>query len=392
MEALSMVNTHFALDLFKYKCKTQTDKNLLFSPWSISTAMAMVYLGAKGNTAEQMAEVSWLQWCHTRSEKFLPLKANLENSSNIHAGFQALSLEINQPSKNYLLKSVNQLYGEKSSLFNKDYLQSIKKYYRTEPQAVDFMGDAEKVRRQINSSVERQTEGKIQELLPVDSVDSLTKLVLVNALYFKGNWAKKFKDGFTKEQPFRMTKPVQMMFQREKFNWTYIKTVHTHIIELPYVGNDLSMLILLPDDISDDTTGLEMLERDLTYEKLSKWTSSEMMEKTEVDVYLPRIKMEESYDLKSTLSSMGMQDAFSEDRADFRGMSEKNDLVLSHVFHKCFVEINEEGTEAAAATAASMTTRSLISAIQFIADHPFLFFLRHNETKTILFLGRFCSP
>uniref|UniRef100_A0A8C8VQT4 Serpin family B member 10 n=1 Tax=Pelusios castaneus TaxID=367368 RepID=A0A8C8VQT4_9SAUR len=387
MEALSMVNTHFALDLFKYKCKTQTDKNLLFSPWSISTAMAMVYLGAKGNTAEQMAEVSWVY----RECLFL------RNAITIELLVDALSLEINQPSKNYLLKSVNQLYGEKSSLFNKDYLQSIKKYYRTEPQAVDFMGDAEKVRRQINSSVERQTEGEFRTvLLPVDSVDSLTKLVLVNALYFKGNWAKKFKDGFTKEQPFRMTKnttkPVQMMFQREKFNWTYIKTVHTHIIELPYVGNDLSMLILLPDDISDDTTGLEMLERDLTYEKLSKWTSSEMMEKTEVDVYLPRIKMEESYDLKSTLSSMGMQDAFSEDRADFRGMSEKNDLVLSHVFHKCFVEINEEGTEAAAATAASMTTRSLISAIQFIADHPFLFFLRHNETKTILFLGRFCSP
>uniref|UniRef100_A0A8C8VQT6 Serpin family B member 10 n=1 Tax=Pelusios castaneus TaxID=367368 RepID=A0A8C8VQT6_9SAUR len=371
MEALSMVNTHFALDLFKYKCKTQTDKNLLFSPWSISTAMAMVYLGAKGNTAEQMAEVSWVY--RESNDLFgcnCPVYSQITHTRTHTNDFLSLAL--------------------------KDYLQSIKKYYRTEPQAVDFMGDAEKVRRQINSSVERQTEGKIQELLPVDSVDSLTKLVLVNALYFKGNWAKKFKDGFTKEQPFRMTKnttkPVQMMFQREKFNWTYIKTVHTHIIELPYVGNDLSMLILLPDDISDDTTGLEMLERDLTYEKLSKWTSSEMMEKTEVDVYLPRIKMEESYDLKSTLSSMGMQDAFSEDRADFRGMSEKNDLVLSHVFHKCFVEINEEGTEAAAATAASMTTRSLISAIQFIADHPFLFFLRHNETKTILFLGRFCSP
>uniref|UniRef100_A0A674IY88 Serpin domain-containing protein n=1 Tax=Terrapene triunguis TaxID=2587831 RepID=A0A674IY88_9SAUR len=320
--------------------------------------------------------------------------ANLENSSNIHAGFQTLSSEINQPTKNYLLKSVNQLYGEKSSLFNKvseEYLQSIKKYYHTEPRAVDFMGAAEEVRREINSSVEHQTEGKIQALLPVNSVDSLTKLVLVNALYFKGNWAKKFKDGLTKEQPFRMnkntTKPVQMMFQREKFNWTYIKTVHTHIIELPYVNNDLSMLILLPDDISDDTT-----ERDLTYETLSRWTSSEMMEKTNVDVYLPRIKMEESYDLKSTLSSMGMRDAFSQDRADFRGMSEKNNLVLSNVFHKCFVEINEEGTEAAAASAASMTSRSLISAIQFAADHPFLFFIRHNKTKTILFFGRFCSP
>uniref|UniRef100_A0A674IUK3 Serpin domain-containing protein n=1 Tax=Terrapene triunguis TaxID=2587831 RepID=A0A674IUK3_9SAUR len=236
METLSVANTGFALDLFKHECKTQTNTNILFSPWSISTTLATVYLGAKGNTADQMA--------------------NLENSSNIHAGFQTLSSEINQPTKNYLLKSVNQLYGEKSSLFNKEYLQSIKKYYHTEPRAVDFMGAAEEVRREINSSVEHQTEGKIQALLPVNSVDSLTKLVLVNALYFKGNWAKKFKDGLTKEQPFRMNKPVQMMFQREKFNWTYIKTVHTHIIELPYVNNDLSMLILLPDDISDDTTGL----------------------------------------------------------------------------------------------------------------------------------------
>uniref|UniRef100_A0A674IX39 Serpin domain-containing protein n=1 Tax=Terrapene triunguis TaxID=2587831 RepID=A0A674IX39_9SAUR len=383
METLSVANTGFALDLFKHECKTQTNTNILFSPWSISTTLATVYLGAKGNTADQMAKV-----LHFNKV------GGAGNSSNIHAGFQTLSSEINQPTKNYLLKSVNQLYGEKSSLFNKvseEYLQSIKKYYHTEPRAVDFMGAAEEVRREINSSVEHQTEGKIQALLPVNSVDSLTKLVLVNALYFKGNWAKKFKDGLTKEQPFRMnkntTKPVQMMFQREKFNWTYIKTVHTHIIELPYVNNDLSMLILLPDDISDDTT-----ERDLTYETLSRWTSSEMMEKTNVDVYLPRIKMEESYDLKSTLSSMGMRDAFSQDRADFRGMSEKNNLVLSNVFHKCFVEINEEGTEAAAASAASMTSRSLISAIQFAADHPFLFFIRHNKTKTILFFGRFCSP
>ncbi|TFK12395.1 zinc finger protein-like 1 [Platysternon megacephalum] len=238
--------------------------------------------------------------------------------------------------------------------------------------------------------------GKIQVLLPVNSIDSLTKLGLVNALYFKGNLAKKCKDGFTKEQPFRMnkntTKPVHMMFQRGKFNWTYIQTVHTHIVELPCVNNDLSMLILLPDDISDDITGLEMLERDLTYETLSRWTSSEMLEKTEVDVYLPRIKMEESYDLKSTLSSMGMRDAFSQDRADFRGMSDKNDLVLSNAFHKCFVELNEEVTQAAAASVASMTAQSLISAIQFAADHPFLFFIRHNKTKTILFFGRFCSP
>ncbi|CAM5110874.1 unnamed protein product [Natator depressus] len=295
MAALNVANTGFALDLFKHECKTQTNTNILFSPWSISTTLATVYLGAKGNTADQMAEVLHFnkvggtgvdittikpRRAYSKMEELLSnpcisvKKANLENSSNIHVGFQALSSEINQPTKNYLLKSVNQLYGEKSSPFNKEYLQSIKKYYHTEPRAVDFMGAAAEVRREINSSVERQTEGKIQALLPVNSVDSLTKLVLVNALYFRGNWAKKFKDGFTKEQPFRMnkntTKPVQMMIQRGKFNWTYIQRVHTHIVELPYVNDDLSMLILLPDSINDDTTGLEMLERDLTYETFSR--------------------------------------------------------------------------------------------------------------------------
>uniref|UniRef100_K7GFR0 Serpin B10 n=1 Tax=Pelodiscus sinensis TaxID=13735 RepID=K7GFR0_PELSI len=284
MEALNAVNTGFALNLFKHECKTQTSTNILFSPWSISSVMATVYLGAKGNTAAQMAEVLHFskvggagaatikpRRAYSKMEELLTYpritnkKANVENSSNIHAGFQALSFEINQPTKTYLLKSISQLYGERSSPLSKEYLQSIKKYYRTEPRAVDFLGAAEEVRKEINSSVECQTEGKIQALLPAKSLDSLTKLVLVNALYFKGNWAKKFKDEFTKKQPFRMnkhtSKPVQMMCQREKFNWNYIKTVHAHVIELPYVNNDLSMLILLPDDINDDTTGLEMVKK-----------------------------------------------------------------------------------------------------------------------------------
>uniref|UniRef100_A0A8D0HDK4 Serpin family B member 10 n=1 Tax=Sphenodon punctatus TaxID=8508 RepID=A0A8D0HDK4_SPHPU len=182
-----------------------------------------------------------------------------------------------------------------------------------------------------------------------------------------------------------------MMFQKEKFNWNYIKTVQTHILELPYVSNDLSLFILLPDDISDDTTGLEMLERELTSEKLSQWTSSDAMEETEVEVHLPRIKLEGSYDLKTTLNSMGVRDSFSQDRADFTGMSEKNNLVLSHVFHKTFVGVNEDGTEAGAASTGVVTSRSGVS-VMFAADHPFLFFIRHNKTNNILFFGRFCSP
>ncbi|XP_010205246.2 serpin B10-like [Colius striatus] len=412
MEALHKANTSFALDFFKHECQNDGDKNILFSPLSISSALATVYLGAKGNTADQMAKVLHFNKAegarnvtttirmqvYSRTEERLSnryacfQKTEVGKSDNIHTGFKALNFEINQPTKNYQLKSVNQLYGEKSLPFSKEYLQLAKKHYNAEPQSVDFVGAADEIRREINSKVEHQTEGKIQNLLPPASVDSLTRLVLINALYFKGNWATKFEAEATRQRPFRLnmhtTKPVPMMYLSDKFNCTYVESAQTDILELPYVNNDLSMFILLPSDI----TGLQKLERELTFENLSAWTSPELMEKMKMEVYLPRFTLEEKYDLKSTLSMMGMQDAFIEGQADFTGMSEKGDLVLSQVFHKCYLEVNEEGTEAAAASSAALASRSLGATIIFVADHPFLFFIRHNKTKSILFLGRFCSP
>ncbi|NWR66689.1 SPB6 protein, partial [Bucorvus abyssinicus] len=186
------------------------------------------------------------------------------------------------------------------------------------------------------------------------------------------------------------TKPVQMMIKKDTFNMTYIGDIQTKILELPYVGNELSMIILLPDAIQDGSTGLERLERELTYEKLMDWINPEMMDSTEVRVSLPRFKLEEDYDLKPLLSSLGMSDAF--DKADFSGISAGNELVLSKVVHKSFVEVNEEGTEAAAATAGVMMLRCALIVPEFTADHPFLFFIRHNKTSSILFCGRFCSP
>ncbi|NXK96229.1 SPB6 protein, partial [Formicarius rufipectus] len=188
------------------------------------------------------------------------------------------------------------------------------------------------------------------------------------------------------------TKPVHMMFKKDRFNMTYIGDLQTKILELPYVSNELSMIILLPDAIQDGSTGLERLERELTYEKLVDWINPEMMDSTEVMVSLPRFKLEEAYDLKPILSSMGMPDAFEEGKADFSGISSGNELVLSEVVHKSFVEVNEEGTEAAAATAAVMMMRCAMIVPEFTADHPFLFFIRHNKTCSILFCGRFCSP
>ncbi|NXO74136.1 SPB6 protein, partial [Phainopepla nitens] len=191
------------------------------------------------------------------------------------------------------------------------------------------------------------------------------------------------------------TRPVQMMFREADFNMTYIGDFQTKILELPYVGNELSMIILLPDAIQDGSTGLERLEKELTYEKLMGWISPEMMDFTKVRVSLPRFKLEEGYHLKPILSSMGMRDAFESGMADFSGISPGNELVLSEVVHKSFVEVNEEGTEAAAATAAvmMMTTMCCVMIVpEFTADHPFLFLIRHNKTSSILFCGRFCCP
>ncbi|XP_072183702.1 serpin B10-like [Excalfactoria chinensis] len=412
MEALNKANTSFALDFFKHECQEDDNENILFSPVNISSALATVYLGAKGNTADQMAKVLYFNEAegarnvtttirmqvYSRTDERLSnhracfQKTEIGKSGNIHAGFKALDLEINQPTKNYLLRSVNQLYGEKSLPFSKEYLQSAKKYYNAEPRSVDFVGAADEIRNDINSRVEHQTEGKIKSLLPPGSIDSLTRLVLVNALYFKGNWATKFDVEDTRQRPFRInthtTKPVPMMHLSDKFNWTYVESVQTDVLELPYVNNELSMLILLPRDI----TGLQKLINELTFEKLSAWTSPELMEKMKMEVYLPRFTVEVKYDLKSTLSKMGIEDAFTEGQADFRGMSENADLFLSQVFHKCYVEVNEEGTEAAAASSASLASRSLGATGFFVADHPFLFIIRHNKTKHILFMGRFCSP
>ncbi|XP_041101208.1 leukocyte elastase inhibitor-like [Polyodon spathula] len=380
MESLASANTSFALDLFKKLSNDRKAGNIFYSPLSISSALAMVYLGARGNTAAEMA-----QSVHFN-----------KSQDDVHSGFRALISDINKQGAPYKLCLANRLYGEKSFDFVKEFIQDTKKFYQAELEAVDFVNASEAARQNINSWVQSQTQDKIQNLLAKGTVDDLTRLVLVNAIYFKGNWGKKFSESETRERSFRLskngTKPVQMMQQKAKFNLSFIPEVNSQIIELPYVGDELSMLIILPTEIEDDSTGLEKLERELTFENLMKWTKPEMMGNTEVTVTLPKFKLEETYDLKSVLISLGMVDAFDVCKSDFSGMSPNNELVLSKVVHKSFVEVNEEGTEAAGATGAIMRLRCARIPVQFNADHPFLFFIRHNKTRNILFYGRFSSP
>ncbi|CAN9506495.1 unnamed protein product [Ophioblennius macclurei] len=380
LSPLSQANTAFSLALLNKLSDNDKTANVFFSPFSISSALAMVMLGAGGNTASQMSECLKTQDC----------------KDDVHASFGQLLSELNKADAPFALSVANRLYGEQTYQFVEDFLEKTRKHYNAELESVDFMKSHEAARVNINGWVEEKTQGKIKEVLGPQVLDNLTKLVLVNAIYFKGHWNKQFKEASTRDANFRInkneSKPVKMMYQKTKFPLTFIGDANCQILEMPYKGKELSMLIFLPMDIEDSSTGLEKLEKVLTYENFVDWTRPEMMDETEVQVGLPRFKMEEKYDLKNVLVSMGIVDAFDMTASDFSGMSSANDLVLSKVVHKAFVEVNEEGTEAAAATAAVMMLRCAMIQPPFIADHPFLFFIRHNPSMSVLFAGRYCSP
>ncbi|XP_054109801.2 serpin B6 isoform X1 [Callithrix jacchus] len=376
MDRLAEANGTFALNLLKTLGEGNS-KNVFFSPLSMASALAMVYMGAQGNTAAQMAQVLSLN--------------KSGGGGDVHQGFQSLLTEVNKPGTQYLLRTANRLFGEKSCDFLSSFRDSCQKFYQVEMEELDFVSAVEKSRKHINTWVAEKTEGKIAELLSPGTVDSLTKLVLVNAIYFKGNWDKQFRKENTKERPFKVSKneekPVQMMFKKSTFKKTYIGEIFTQILVLPYVGQELNMIIMLPDESTD----LRTVEKEITHEKFVEWTRLDMMDEEEVEVFLPRFKLEESYDMEHILRNLGMTDAFEVGKADFSGMS-KTDLFLSKVVHKSFVEVNEEGTEAAAATAAIMMLRCARFTPRFCADHPFLFFIQHSKTNGILFCGRFSSP
>ncbi|XP_073704117.1 leukocyte elastase inhibitor-like [Garra rufa] len=389
MEILSAANTQFSLNLFKKINEGDASKNVFYSPISISSALAMVSLGAKGNTAAQMFKVLGF------NNPAQPAPGQ-QTEEQIHSSFNQLMSELNKPGVPYALSLANRLYGEQSYQFVEKFLNDAKRYYEAGLEKVDFIKESDAVRVDINKWVEKNTQEKIKNLLPNGSINALTRLVLVNAIYFKGNWEKKFPKDATVDGQFKLnktqTKPVKMMQKTSTFPLASIPEMDSQVLELPYVGKNLSMLIILPNEIQDETTGLQKLEKALTYEKLMEWTKPEVMHQEVVQVSLPRFKMEETYDMKSLLIRMGMEDVFDEMKVNLSGMSPNNDLVLTKVIHKAFVEVNEEGTEAAAATGVVSRLMCFRIPLVFNADHPFLFFIRHNPTKSILFYGRYCSP
>lgn len=375
MDDLCEANGSFAISLLKILGEEDKSRNLFFCPMSVSSALAMVYLGAKGNTATQMSQV-----------------LGLSGDGDVHQGFQTLLAEVNKCGTQYFLKSACRLFGEESCDFLSTFKESCQKFYQAGIEEMSFVKDTEGCRKRINDWVLEKTEGKISEVLSPGTVCPLTKLVLVNAMYFKGKWKAQFDRKYTRGMPFKTNqeekKTVQMMFKHAKFKMAHVDEVNAQVLALPYAEDELNMVVLLPDESSD----LTVVEKALTYEKLRAWTNPETLTESKVQVFFPRLKLEESYDLETVLQSLGMTDAFEETKADFSGMTSKKNVPVSKVAHKCFVEVNEEGTEAAATTAVIRNTRSCRVEPRFCADRPFLFFIWHQKTSSILFCGRFSSP
>ncbi len=368
-------NTAFALEL--YARLRERDGNLFLSPYSVSTALAMTYAGARGDTAAQMADV---------------LHFDLKGEA-LHRAFGQLVERLNEQGEKggYQLSVANALWGQKGYGFLKEFLDLTEAHYGAGLHEVDFEKGLEAARQTINAWVEEETQDKIKELIPKGALDVLTRLVLTNAIYFKGDWASPFEEEETKDEPFTLLDgqklDVPMMHQTEKFG--YAEDEGLQVLELPYVGKELSMVVLLPKSAD----GLADLEKSLTAENLEKWLAG--LRRRNVVVALPRFKVTCGFALGKALKSMGMTDAFSPAAADFSGMNGgKEPLWIGAVIHKAFVEVNEEGTEAAAATAVMMVggmARPEPTPV-FRADHPFLFLIRDTRTGSILFLGRVANP
>jgi len=365
---LVKANNQFGLDI--YSKVSNEPGNVFISPWSLASALSMTYEGARGQTADEMKSVMHLPDAETR-----------------HSSFAKLFNEINKKDKNYQLFTANALWAQKDYSFLPEYMNLVEKYYAGKATNVDFAGNTEQVRKTINTWVEDYTNNKIKELFEPGVLNDMTRLVLTNAIYFKGTWLKQFDKSDTFDADFKIspekTVQVDMMSMHEE-DFNYYQDDKLQILEMPYDGEELSMMILLPKD--DDLKGLEST---VTADKLAEWNNN--LIETTLDVYIPKFTFETKYSLSETLKAMGMPTAFSMD-ADFSGMDGSKMLYISSVIHQAFVEVNEEGTEAAAATGVVMTLKAAMPSNIFRADHPFIFLIQERNSGNILFLGRVIDP
>lgn len=385
IQEVANANNQFAFDLYSELDKSEQG-NLFYSPYSISAALAMTYEGAKSQTADEMKSVF-----------------HFPENNVLRPNFAAIYNDINQGNKAYELRTGNALWVQNDFPFLEDYTSQVEQYYGGKAANVDFVTETEKSRQTINSFIEEQTNNKIKDLIPQGMLNSMTRLVLTNAIYFKGTWEWEFDKSDTRVQDFKITptnivKIPMMYMDPDKARFNYADLEDLQILELPYKGEKISMLVLLPkqgEDYDRETGEVikseYMLEDiELSSEKLNEYKSQ--MKETKLDsISLPKFEFDTKYFMKDTLSSLGMPTAFS-DGADFSGMTGQRDLFISFVIHQAYVKVDEKGTEAAAATAVGVDLTSATPRNFFRADHPFIFIIQEKETENILFMGRVIDP
>jgi len=365
--ALVTGNTEFALDL--YRILHQEDGNLFFSPYSISLGLAMVYTGSHGKTEEQMASVLHFE--------FAPY--------DLPPVFGALHSElVGRGNRNFQLHLANSLWWQEGYALRQIYLDTLRKRLGATLEPLNFSTTPEKSRATINEWVSRYSKGKIKELLPQGSITSLTRLILANAIYFRATWKERFNADFTSDSPFHLLGggqvTVPMMEQITPF--AYTATGGVQAVELPYIGEQFSMVVLLPA-----RGQFEAFASSLTADRVAdilEHLSTEM-----VQVYMPRLEFRSSFELASVLEVLGMKDAFILGRAYFRGMALTRELFLGDLYHQTVVSVDENGTYAVAGTAGDMVWPD-VPTVRL--NRPFIFLIRDIETNTILFIGQVTDP
>ncbi len=384
--AAALANNAFAGDLYQDLAVRNPAKNLFFSPFSISSALGMTWEGAKGATAEEMRNVLHVPvaggkpWANAR----------------MHAALGALGKKFNQPDQPFSLTVANALWVDRSMPLRKEFLASIQPHYDAKLAPMDFIAAPDAARKQINSWVEEKTKDRIKDLLASGSVDANTRLVLTNAIYFKAAWPAAFEQDLTKEQDFQLADGTKVKVPTMHDPFVHVgrqKGSGFEVVELNYEGASVVMTLVLPDTAA----GLPAIEKSLTADCWKTWTAA--LKSTPTDLYLPKFKMETDYLLKEALEKLGMPMAFTRGQADFTALTDSpqaKELFLSAVIHKAFIDVNEKGTEAAAATAVTIQTLGAMVAPEepklLRIDRPFLFAIRDRESGTVLFMGRVMDP
>ncbi len=368
----------FALDL--YRVLRSGDGNVAFSPYSLSVALAMTYGGARGQTEAQMAKT--LHYT-------LP-------QDRLHPAFNGLDQELAKEGKTaskseqpMQLKIANAVWAEQTFSFLQAYLDLIARNYGAGIQLADIINNPEGVRQQINGWVSQQTNDKIKDLIPAGALDNMTRMVLVNAIYFKADWDKQFNTNNTKDAPFTLLDGKQVTSKQMSDDFSgvpYASGDGWQAVELPYVEKTAAMDILVPD-----AGRFQDFESSLNAEKLNQILKS--MKPLTVQVAMPKFSFRSSFDMGEQLAGLGMPDAFDANLADFSGMTGKRDLYISKVVHQAYIAVDENGTEAAAATGIAMSLAMAMSPDKTLTiDHPFLFVIRDLKSGQILFMGRVLDP